>query len=131
MAGNRTWKRNTDRNAMWEAARRLHTAASNEPESATDLSMDYDIASAYKAFVATPAGAPCWTTTIPMLYDSQMTVFTLSTDKSSGSDTGEVDRQSGGRQRSRNAALRGLSPQSNPVGVRAGCPKPDYRPRTR
>jgi hypothetical protein len=49
MSKDPTWRNDMDQNATWEAARRLHTAASNNPESMTDLGMDYDFTSAYKA----------------------------------------------------------------------------------
>ena len=49
MADNKDWSEANDQNATWEVARRLHTAKTNTPETATDLSMDYDITSAYKA----------------------------------------------------------------------------------
>jgi hypothetical protein len=49
MSKDPTWLSDMDQTATWEAARRQHTAASNTPESMTDLSMDYDIMSAYKA----------------------------------------------------------------------------------
>jgi hypothetical protein len=81
MASDRTWKKANDQNATWEAARRLHTASSNNPESATDLSMDYDFVSAYKAS-ATTAGTPCWPTGLASANDSGYTVYTVSTDKS-------------------------------------------------
>jgi chitosanase len=81
MASDRTWKKANDQNATWEAARRLHTAASNNPESGTDLSMDYDFVSAYKAS-ATTAGTPCWPTGLASANDSGYTVYTVSTDKS-------------------------------------------------
>ncbi len=54
-----TWQQDMDQNATWEAARRLHTGKTNNPESATDLSMAYDFVSAYKAGYGS---APCWPT---------------------------------------------------------------------
>jgi chitosanase len=81
MAGNRSWKKANDQNATWEAARRLHTAATNSPESGTDLSLDYDLISQYKAS-ATTAGTPCWPTGLSTAFDSGYTVYTVSTDKS-------------------------------------------------
>ena len=83
MAGNRSWKKANDQNATWEAARRLHTAASNSPESATDLSLDYDVISQYKAS-APSAGTPCWPTGLSTAFDSGYTVYVVSTDKSAG-----------------------------------------------
>jgi len=80
MAGNRSWKKANDQNATWEAARRLHTALSNDPENATDLGMDYDIASQYKAS-ASSAGTPCWPSGLSTAFDSGYTVYTVSTDK--------------------------------------------------
>jgi chitosanase len=80
MSGDRTWQSDMDQNATWEAARRLHTAKTNSPETGTDLSMTYDEVSAYKAGAGTGA---CWAkpplvTTI----DAQSTVFTVSLNKS-------------------------------------------------
>jgi hypothetical protein len=49
MSKDPTWYTDMDQTATWEAARRLHTGPSNNPESMTDLSMDYDFVSAYKA----------------------------------------------------------------------------------
>jgi hypothetical protein len=49
MSKDPTWVNDMDQTATWEAARRLHTAPSNNPESMTDLSMNYDFTSAYKA----------------------------------------------------------------------------------
>jgi hypothetical protein len=49
MSKDPTWVQDMDQIGTWEAALRLHTATSNNPESATDLSMGYDIVSAYKA----------------------------------------------------------------------------------
>jgi hypothetical protein len=71
-----------DQNATWEAARRLHTAASNSPESGTDLGMAYDITSAFKAG-APSAGAPCWATP-PLLSsaDTQASVYVVGLDRS-------------------------------------------------
>jgi hypothetical protein len=78
MAANSTWKDAVDQDATWEAARRLHTAKTNTPESATDLSMNYDITSAYKAGFKTPG--PCWTG-LASTIDSQGTSFTVTLDK--------------------------------------------------
>jgi hypothetical protein len=54
-----TWAQALDQNAAWEGARRLHTGASNNPESATDLSMAYDIINKYFAGDQS-AGTACW-----------------------------------------------------------------------
>jgi hypothetical protein len=83
MSGNRTWKRDLDQNATWEATRRLHTAASNSPESGTDLSMEYDITSQYKAGATTGGLTPCWGTP-PLVSnaDTQSSVYTVGLDKS-------------------------------------------------
>ncbi len=80
MSGNRTWQSDMDQNATWEAARRLHTATTNNPESGTDLSMTYDEVSAYKAGAGS---GPCWTQP-PLLttIDAQTGVFTVSLDMS-------------------------------------------------
>jgi hypothetical protein len=82
MTGNSTWKGDTDQDATWEGARRLHTAKTNSPESGTDLSMSYDIVSAYKTG-STSAGGACWKAP-PLLStnDSQSTVYTVSLNKS-------------------------------------------------
>jgi chitosanase len=82
MSGNKTWKGDMDQNATWEAARRLHTAKTNSPETGTDLSMTYDEVSAYKAG-ATTAGTPCWARP-PLLStgDAKSTVFTIGLNKS-------------------------------------------------
>jgi hypothetical protein len=73
-----------DQNATWEAARRLHTAQSNTPESATDLSMAYDEVSAYKAG-SSSAGTPCWSKPpLASTGDSMSTVYVVSLDKSAG-----------------------------------------------
>jgi hypothetical protein len=82
MSGNRTWKKDLDQNATWEGARRLHTGASNSPESDTDLGMAYDITSAFKAG-SPSAGGPCWA--MPPLAsnaDTQSTVYVVGLDKS-------------------------------------------------
>jgi chitosanase len=82
MSGNRTWRGDMDQNATWEAARRLHTAQSNSPESGTDLSMQYDEVSAYKAG-SSSAGTPCWSKPpLASTGDSQSTVYVVSLDKS-------------------------------------------------
>ena len=84
MSGNATWMSALDQNATWEAARRLNTATTNTPESATDLGMDYDIVSQYKS--GSPvAGTPCWSMP-PLLSnaDTMSTVFDVSIDKSAG-----------------------------------------------
>ena len=81
MSNNRTWRKDMDQLGTWEAARRLHTASSNNPESGTDLSMDYDITSAYKAAAPTPT--PCWGAP-PLLdnTDTMSSVYTLGLNKS-------------------------------------------------
>jgi hypothetical protein len=88
-SGNATWKGDLDPNATWEAARRLHTGTSNTPESATDLSMNYDIVSAYKAGSATSV-TPCWTAP-PLVStgDTQLTVYVIGLNKS-GSATNQT-----------------------------------------
>ena len=81
MSNDRTWLRDMDQDATWEAARRLHTATSNDPETATDLSMVYDIVSAYKAGAATPT--PCWgDPPLASAFDTMSTVYDVSLDKS-------------------------------------------------
>jgi hypothetical protein len=82
MSGDATWKVDIDQNATWEAARRLNTTSTNSPETGTDLSMGYDLVSAYKAG-SPAAGAPCWSMP-PLLsnLDTMSTVFTVSLDKS-------------------------------------------------
>jgi hypothetical protein len=79
MAANPDWKEAVDQDATWEVARRLHTAKTNAPETGTDLSMDYDITSNYKAGFKTPG--PCWTG-LASAIDSMGTSFTISLDKS-------------------------------------------------
>jgi chitosanase len=81
MSQNRTWLRDMDQDATWEAARRMHTATSNQPESGTDLSMNYDITSAYKA--GAPSPTPCWgDPPLASPYDTVSTVYDVSLDKS-------------------------------------------------
>jgi hypothetical protein len=81
MSGNVTWKTDVDQNATWEAARRLHTAASNNPETGTDLSMTYDITSKYKGGF-TPPNPACWKAP-PLLskVDSGSTTYTVGINK--------------------------------------------------
>jgi hypothetical protein len=82
MSKDSTWQTDVDQNATWEAARRLHTAMSNTPESATDLGMDYDIYSRYKAG-STSAGGPCWASPpLATTIDSTSTVYDVSIDMS-------------------------------------------------
>jgi len=81
MSKDDTWNSDMDQNATWEAARRLHTAPSNNPESATDLSMTYDIVSKYKAG-SSSAGTPCWPTGLSDTTDSQSSIYLVATDKS-------------------------------------------------
>jgi len=81
MSQNRPWRKDMDQDATWEAVRRLHTATSNAPESGTDLSMSYDIVSAYKAGAPTPA--PCWgDPPLASNIDTQSTVYSVGLDKS-------------------------------------------------
>jgi hypothetical protein len=68
-----TWQQDMDQNATWEAARRLHTGASANPESATDLSMAYDFVSAYKAGAG---NGPCWPT-LPDKTDSGSSIYDI------------------------------------------------------
>ena len=72
-----TWEQDMDQNATWEAARRLHTGASNDPESATDLAMDYAIVSAYKSGAG---AAPCWPS-LPDKTDSSTSISAIAPDK--------------------------------------------------
>jgi hypothetical protein len=80
LSGDSTSQGALDQNATWEAARRLHTAKTNTPESGTDLSMAYNEVSAYKAGAGS---GPCWTKP-PLLStgDTQATVYTVSLNKS-------------------------------------------------
>jgi hypothetical protein len=71
------WESDMDQNATWEAARRLHTGATNDPESATDLSMGYDFVSAYKAAAGS---APCWSN-LPDKTDSTTSIYDIAPDK--------------------------------------------------
>ena len=81
MSNDRTWSRDMDQDATWEAARRQHTTATNSPESSTDLTMSYDIVSAYKAGAPTPA--PCWgDPPLASAYDTQSSIYSVSLDKS-------------------------------------------------
>jgi hypothetical protein len=72
-----TWEQDMDQNATWEAARRLHTGKSNDPESGTDLSMDYDFVSAYKAGAGS---APCWPS-LPDKTDSSSSIYDIAPSK--------------------------------------------------
>jgi hypothetical protein len=67
------WQQDMDQNATWEAARRAHTGPTNNPESATDLTMNYDFVSAYKAGAGT---APCWPS-LPDKTDSQSSIYDI------------------------------------------------------
>ena len=78
-----TWQQDMDQNATWEAARRLHTAATNNPESATDLSMAYDFVSAYKAGAGS---GPCWPT-LPNKTDAQSSIFDIAPVKTGTSQS--------------------------------------------
>lgn len=81
MSNNRTWRKDMDQDATWEGARRQHTGSSNNPENATDLGMDYDIVSAYKAGAASPA--PCWgDPPLASNIDTMSSVFSVGIDKS-------------------------------------------------
>jgi hypothetical protein len=80
MSKDSTWNSDMDQNATWEAARRLHTGKSNAPESATDLSMNYDIVSAYKAGASKPT--PCWPTGLATNIDSMSSISVVTTNKS-------------------------------------------------
>jgi chitosanase len=85
MSKDPTWDGDMDQDATWEAARRLHTAATSSPESGTDLSMGYDITSAYKAAYKTPA--PCWgDPPLATSLDSQSSVWTLGLTKPTATD---------------------------------------------
>jgi hypothetical protein len=99
MSKDMTWMQDMDQLGTWEAARRMHTGTSNNPESATDLSMDYDFSSAYKAGSTNSGTAnttsnicpgstpltPCWTNPpLKSLWDTCSTVYVLSTDKPGG-----------------------------------------------
>jgi hypothetical protein len=83
MAANSTWKSAIDQNSTWEAARRLNTASTNSPESATKLDMDFDFVSQYQAGAAAPP-APCWTGLPNNPQPGGATVYTVTTDKSAG-----------------------------------------------
>jgi hypothetical protein len=88
MVANSTWASAIDQDATWEAARRLHTASTNSPESATNLDMDFDIVSQYQSGAAAPP-APCWAGLPDNPQPGGATVYTLSTNKSaSASDKG-------------------------------------------
>jgi hypothetical protein len=76
------WQQDMDQNATWEAARRLHTGRTNNPESATDLSMGYDFVSAYKAGYGS---APCWPT-LPDKTDSGSSIYDIAPVKTNPSD---------------------------------------------
>ena len=117
MSGDPTWKTDVDQNATWEAARRLHTPTSNAPDSGTtDLGMDYDIYSRYKAGSAT-AGGPCWSTP-PLLsaIDAMSSIYDVSIDMSSGTDpslwvaTGAAST----------LPVRGVSRKPDALGLHAG-----------
>jgi chitosanase len=77
-----TWEQDMDQNATWEVARRLHTAKTSNPESATDLSMDYDFVSAYKAGYGS---APCWPT-LPDKTDSGSSIYDIAPQKTNPGD---------------------------------------------
>jgi hypothetical protein len=107
MSGDMTWMQDMDQNATWEAARRQHTATSNATESMSDLSMDYDFASYYKA-AATNSGPsnatsnncpgstpikPCWgDPPLKSNWDTCSGLYLVSTDKSaSAMDASAMD----------------------------------------
>ncbi len=77
-----TWAQALDQNAAWEGARRLHTGTSNNPESATDLSMAYDIINKYFAGDQS-AGVACWRKP-PLASNAQSNnkIFMVGLDKS-------------------------------------------------
>jgi hypothetical protein len=97
MSKDPTWLQDLDQNATWEAARRANTATSNSPESGTNLNMDYDFTSAYKA-ASTNSGTmnatnnncpgataltPCWgDPPLASNWDTCASVYTVTTDKS-------------------------------------------------
>jgi hypothetical protein len=114
MSGNRTWKRDLDQNGTWEGARRTHTAMSNSPESGTDLSMEFDITSEYKAGATTGGLTPCWAMP-PLLsnYDTQSSVYTVGLDKSASATD-----------QSKWKAVATTGPMDNTTGtfVYASCP---------
>jgi hypothetical protein len=96
MSADMTWMQDLDQLATWEAARRQHTGMSAATESATDLSMDYDFTSAYKA-ASTNSGTanttsnncpgtspltPCWgDPPLKSNWDTCSSVWVVSTDK--------------------------------------------------
>jgi chitosanase len=77
-----TWEQDMDQNATWEVARRLHTGTTNNPESATDLSMDYDFVSAYKAGAGS---APCWPD-LPNKTDAMTSIYDIAPVKTNPND---------------------------------------------
>jgi hypothetical protein len=95
MSKDPTWLQAMDQNSTWEVARRQHTAATNSPESGTDLSMDYDFVSQYKAASTNVGGTaatqgcagsapitPCWgDPPLASDWDTCAGVYTVSTDK--------------------------------------------------
>jgi hypothetical protein len=82
MSKDMTWLQDMDQDATWEGARRLHTAATNMPETGTDLSMDFDFVSQFKAGSA-KAGGPCWADPpLASTWDTENRIWVLSTDKS-------------------------------------------------
>jgi chitosanase len=80
MSKDSIWNSDMDQNATWEAARRLHTASSNNPETGADLGMDYDFLSRYKAG-SNAAGTPCWPSGLASTIDSQSSIYKVFTDK--------------------------------------------------
>jgi chitosanase len=77
-----TWEQDMDQNATWEVARRLHTGKTNNPESATDLSMDYDFVSAYKAGAGS---APCWPD-LPNKTDAMTSIYDIAPVRTNPND---------------------------------------------
>jgi hypothetical protein len=74
------WQAALDQNATWEAGRRLHTATSNAPESATDLGMDYAFESKYKANDPS-AGTPCWPGILTSTQYGDDSIYMVTTNK--------------------------------------------------
>lgn len=97
MSKDPTWDQDMDQDGTWEAARRLHTAKTNSPETGTDLSMGYNIASAYKAATKTPT--PCWgDPPLATSIDSMSSVWTLGVTKVNAANptTWTLTQKSGG-----------------------------------
>jgi hypothetical protein len=86
MIADPTWKKDIDQNSTWEAARRLNTPATNSPESATTLDMDFDFVSQYQSAAPAPP-KPCWAGLPGMPVATGATVYTVTTDKTAGAST--------------------------------------------